>query len=224
MKRLTVNAAPGDFETRSKVPGTVDVPRRGPQRFRVTSLDLTPTFHYLAMPRQTSEVFLLALVTSPPGFPLMPGSPLNLMQGRERLGTLLLDPPLAGEPLRLSFGAVPGLIASRILASRGFKEVGDKAKEREWTFQERLVVSNTLPAEAVVEILDRQVASATESIVVDAEEGTTPGWQEPQPGLRSWTLKVAPNTQADVHLRTRIRGPLVGRLLNAGDLVLEGNN
>lgn len=207
-----------------QLPGTVDVPRQEEQRFRVTSLDLSPTFHYLAMPRQTTAVFLLALVSPPPAFPLMAGSPLNLMQGHERLGTLILEPPAPGEPLRLSFGAVPGLTATRIVVGKGFREVGDKAKEREWTFQERLNVASTLPTPSVVEILDRQVASATESVRVEDLEGTTPDWTEPQPGLRSWTLTVGPNTQGEVNLRTRIQGPLVGRLLNVGDLVLEGNN
>lgn len=207
-----------------KVPNPVDVPRHEEQRFRVTSLDLSPTFHYLAMPRQTPEIFLLALVNPPPGFPLIPGSPLNLMQGRERLGTLALEPPAPGEALRLSFGAVPGLSAARIVTHRAFKEVGEKAKEREWTFLERLQIMSTLPTPSVVEVLDRQVSSATESIQVDTEEGTAPASEETQPGLRSWTLTIAPNSLDGVQLRTRIRGPLVGRLLNAGDLVLEGNN
>lgn len=207
-----------------QVPGTVDVPRQEDQRFRVTSLDLAPTFRYLALPRQTSQVYLLALVTPPPTFPVIPGSPLQLLQGQERLGTLTLEAPAAGEPLRLSFGGVPGLSAYRMAGPKGFREVGDKTKEREWTFQERLVVSSTLDTPAEVEVLDRRVASLTESIAVNDTEDTTPGWEEPQPGLRSWRLTLAPRAQASLQLGLKIRGPLVGRLLNTGDLSMEGTH
>ncbi len=207
-----------------KVPGRVDVPRAEEQRFRVTSLDLAPTFRYLALPRQSSAVYLLALVSPPPSFPLMPGSPLNLMQGQERLGSLSLEPPAPGEPLRLSFGAVPGLSASRQVVSNGFKEVGEKAKEREWTLQERLVISNTLSTRAEVEVQDRRITSGTESITVTEDGEANPEAAETPTGLRAWQLKVEPGTQGFLHLRTRIRGPLVGRITQLGDLKLEGNN
>lgn len=207
-----------------QIPGTVDVPRLDAQRFRVTSLDLEPTFRYLALPRGGTAVYLLALVSPPPDFPLLPGSALNLLQGQERLGALSLELPAPGEPLRLSFGSIPGVSAWIQRTHTGFQEVGEKAREREWTLQERVVVTNTLGVPAEVEVQDRRVMSATESITVDDTAGTTPGWREVQPGLRTWTLKVEPGQQGQLQLHTRIRGPLVGRILHQGDLKLEGNN
>jgi hypothetical protein len=206
-----------------KVPGTVVVPNGEEQRFRISSLDLAPTFRYLAIPRQGSDVFLMAMVMPPPGFPLVGGSPVDMLQGTERLGTLQLEPQAPGEPLRLSYGPVPGLIAKREMIEQHHGELGDKTKEREWVFKERLEVSSTLGSPVEVEILDRAITTGTDSVKVDQVENTTPGWETVRPGIRSWVLHLEAGTKAEVIQQTRIRGPLVGRLVNVGELALEGN-
>jgi hypothetical protein len=206
-----------------RIPGKVEVRRGEEQRFRLTSLDLSPRFQYLAMPRQSHDVNLVALVVPPAQFPLVDGSSIDLLQGSERLGTLDLKVPAPGEPLHLSFGAVPGLSSRHEVIERSHAEIGDKNKEREWLTRERFELENTLTSTVEVEVQDREISSGTDSVKVDQTTGTTSGWSSSRPGLRSWTLQLEPSTKAALELRTRIRGPLVGRLVNLGDLVLEGN-
>lgn len=217
------NPAPGSSLATIKVPGHVVVPSGEEQRFRISSLDLAPTFRYLAIPRQGPDVFLMAMVLPPPGFPLVGGSPVDMLQGTERLGTLQLEPQAPGEPLRLSYGPVPGLIARREMVERHHGEVGDKARDREWVFRERLEVTSTLGSPVDVEVMDRTVATGTASVKVDQAENTTPGWEMVRPGIRSWVLRLEAGGKAEVLLQTRIHGPLVGRLVHVGDLALEGN-
>lgn len=217
------NPANGSSLTTIKVPGKVVVPSGEEQRFRVSSLDLTPTFRYLAIPRQGPDVFLMAVVMPPPGFALVGGSPVDMLQGTERLGTLQLEPQAPGEPLRLSYGPVPGLVARREMIEQHQGEVGDKAKEREWVFKERLEVGSTLAFPVEVEVMDRTIATGTGSVKVDQVENTTPGWETDKPGIRSWVLHLGAGGKAEVVQQTRIRGPLVGRLVNVGELALEGN-
>lgn len=206
-----------------RVPGKVDIRPGEVQRFRLTSLDLAPRFRYLAIPRQSADVYRLALVVPPPAFPLVNDSPVDLLQGTERLGTLKLEVPLPGEPLRLSFGPVPGLTARREALEKSRSEVGDKAKEREWVFKERLAVESTLPNAVEVELQDRTIAAGTDSVKVDQTTGSTPGGDLVRAGLRSWLLRLEADGKAAVLVQTRIRGPLVGHLVNLGDLSLEGN-
>ena len=63
------NPATGSSLATIKVPGKVVVPSGEEQRFRISSLDLVPTFRYLAIPRQGSDVFLMAMVLPPPWLP-----------------------------------------------------------------------------------------------------------------------------------------------------------
>ena len=146
-----------------------------------------------------------------------------MLQGTERLGTLQLEPQAPGEPLRLSYGPVPGLLARREVVEKHHGEVGDKAKEREWVFKERLEVDSTLSSPVEVEVMDRTVATGTDSVKVDQVENTTLGWETAKPGIRSWVLHLEPGGKAEVLQQTRIRGPLVGHLVNVGELALEGN-
>jgi hypothetical protein len=209
--------------TTIKVPGKVVVPSGEEQRFRITSLDLVPSFRYLAIPRQGPDVFLMAMVMPPPDFPLVAASPVDMLQGSERLGTLNLEPQAPGEPLGLSYGPVPGLVAHRALVEQHHGEVGDRTREREWVFKERLDVASTLTFPVEVEVVDRTIAAGTDSVKVDQTGNTTPGWKSARPGIRSWVLHLDPGGPADVVQQTRIRGPLVGRLVNVDGLALEGN-
>ncbi|BDU74169.1 hypothetical protein METEAL_33430 [Mesoterricola silvestris] len=217
------NPAKASSLTTIKVPGNVVVPSGEEQRFRISSLDLAPTFRYLAIPRQGPDVFLMAMVMPPPGFALVGGSPVDMLQGTERLGTLQLEPQAPGEPLRLSYGPVPGLVARFEKVEQHHGEVGDKTKEREWVFKERLEVGSTLGFPVEVEVMDRTIAAGTGSVKVDQAENTTPGWEAVRPGIRSWVLHLEAGGKAEVIQQTRIRGPLVGRLVNVGELALEGN-
>jgi len=206
-----------------KVPGKVEIRAGEHQRFRLSSLDLSPRFRYLAMPRQGTDVYLMAMVYPTPGFPLVDESPVDMLQGTERLGTLKLEAPAAGEPLRLSYGPVPGLLARKEVLEKNRTEVGEKTKEREWVVRERLSVESSLPNPVEVEVQDRIVISGTDSVKVDQDTGTTPGWDLSRNGLRSWMIRLGAAGKASVVQQTRIRGPLVGRLVNLGDLGLENN-
>jgi hypothetical protein len=220
--RIPDPPAPAPSLATLAVPGKVTVQGGDDvQRFRLASLDLPPSFRYLAIPRQGPEVCLMAMVAPPPGFPIVDGSPVDLLQGTERLGTFVMEGPPPGEPLRLNFGPVPGLRASWQILERRHGEVGDKTREREWVIRERLAVESALSAPADVEVMDRTAASGTGSVKVDQVEGTTPGWRDLRPGLRSWMLHLAPGGRGEVAQQTRIQGPLVGRLTGLGALALE---
>ena len=214
-----------------RIPGNVEIRKNEKQRFRLTSVDLVPRCQYLAIPRQSPDVHLVALVTPPMDFPLAEGTPVDLLHGTERLGTLLLERPMPGDPLHLSFGAVPGLIARRELFKRSHGEAyspvkgnaPSKTKEREWAQSERLIVESTLPSEVVVEVQDRIVSSGTDSIRVDQDTDTTVGWNLVRPGIRRWSLHLKPNSSETIDIHTRIDAPLIGHIANAGELQLEDN-
>jgi hypothetical protein len=204
--------------------GTADIPSGSEaQRFKVVAWEQEPTLRYLAMPRESTEVFLSADLKPPASFPLYAQAPLQLLAGTQRLGSQRLSHPTFGQPLSLSFGPYPGLTAQWRLHERKRAEVGTFTKEREWTFVERLEIGNATSESLQIELSDRRITSSTESLTVETDEGTTPGWKDLPNGRRSWTLTVAPSAKQTVELKTRIRAPKEGRVLNVGDLPLEGN-
>jgi hypothetical protein len=144
-----------------------------------------------------------------------------LLQGAERLGTLDLESPPPGQPLRISFGGIQGIRGSYRRVSQGLKEAGEKTKDREWTVKERLLITNALTRSAEVEVQDRAVTSSSGSVLVDSCNGTTPGSTELRSGVRSWVITVDAGRTEVIDLTTLIRGPLVGKLANFGDLSLE---
>ncbi len=204
--------------------GTQDLPSgTEAQRFKVSSTDLPTTLRYLALPRESAEVFQLAEVRPGLEFPLYPQAPIQLLVGSQRLGSQSLDAPPAGEAMLLSFGPAPGLSARLRMVERKKDLVGTFTKERQWSFKERLEVGNGTDAAVEIDVQDRAIRSSTETVKVTLGEGTTQGWKEPKPGLRSWSLTVPPRDFHAVELSTLVRAPLEGHLTNLGDLHLEGN-
>lgn len=206
------------------VDGSQDLPSgSSAQRFTLAVHAQAPTLHYLALPRESRDIFLLADLQPAPGFPLYAGAGLQLMAGSQRLGTQNLALPPAGAPLSLSFGPVPGLQTGLTLLQRKREQVGTFTKEREWTFLERLQVGNGSDQPLQVEVRDRIVRSSTDTVKVELGAATTPGWKESVPGVRTWTLSVPAGESRSVDLATQVRAPLDGRITNFGDLILEGN-
>ncbi len=207
-------------------------PLEGPQtlpsgttdnRFKVLSAELAPDPRFLAVPRESSEVFMVAQLRPAPRFPLYPGAGVQLLVGSQRLGSQSLAMPRPGEPLRLSFGVVPGLSAKlRTLDSRR-GEAGTFHKEKEWVFQERLELGNDTEQALEIEVQDRVVQSSTEAVKVSLGPATTPGARDLRPGLRGWVLPVPAKASRFVDVETIVRAPLTGRVTNVGDLRLEGN-
>lgn len=208
---------------RLRMQGDVDVYPGKEQCFRLATMNLKPSFRYLAIPRMTPDVFLVAQVNPSAEFPLVPGSPVQLMQGNERLGTLSLEVPSPGESLRLCFGPVPGLQARFQLMQKGHGETGGKTSQREWSRMERLWVESTLPTTVEVDLQDRTISASTDSVktVQMSEPPSNPS--STRPGQQSWTLRLEGGSRAEVLLKTHIQGPLVGRLTDTGDLFLEEN-
>lgn len=204
-----------------KAAGPVDVFSGQEQRLRLAVETLTPTFRYLAIPRSTWDVFLVALAHPSAALPLVPGSPVQLMQGNERLGTWTLEAPPPGEALRLCFGAVPGLQARYHLVENSMHEGKDKAGFRIWSLRERFQVESTLETPIEVEVQDRRIHSGTDSVQVEQESTPSIPRLPTQTDLQGWTLHLEPRGKAEFTLKTRIQGPLVGRITQTGDLNLE---
>ena len=200
--------------------GTKDVPSDGePHRFKVLAKDIEPELVLTATPRLDPTAYQVARFTTPSAFPLFPGAPIVQYAGTQRLGQTQLWVPPAGQKFELGFGPYRGLRVSFARVEVKKEQVGTFTKERQWVLREKLEASNDTAEPLNIEINDRALRSTVENVKITALPETTPGFKEGVPGVRTWTLQVAPKATGAVLIGTLIKAPLDGYISG-----LEGLN
>lgn len=193
--------------------GPKDIPSDGqPHRFRVSGREVTPTLALVAVPRLEANVQQVARFEAPGQFPLFPSAPVTHFVGAQRLGESALSLPAPQQPFELGFGPYKTLRVALRKLDRKEEQVGAFSKERQWTLRDRVEVANDGGEPLVVEVQDRALTSHQETVKVVTLPETTAGFQERQPGVRTWSLTVPAKGTTTVTLATQVRAPLEGRI------------
>ena len=193
--------------------GPKDIPSDGqPHRFRVQGREVKPTLALLAIPRLEANVQQVARFQAPGQFPLFPSAPVTHFVGAQRLGESHLALPYPKQPFELGFGPYKPLRVSLRKLDRKEEQVGAFSKERQWTLREALEVANDGGEAVELEVQDRALKSDQEAVKVVTLPETTAGWEEREPGVRTWKVKVGPKGTAAITLATQVRAPLEGRI------------
>lgn len=200
--------------------GTKDVPSDGePHRFKVLAKDIEPELVLTATPRLDPSAYQVARFATPSAFPLFPGAAIVQYAGTQRLGQTQLGVPPAGQKFELGFGPYRGLRVSFARVDVRKEQVGAFTKERQWNLREKLEASNDTAESLDLEVHDRALRSTVEAIKISSLPDSTQGAEERVPGVRTWTLHLAPKATGIVSLGTLIKAPLEGNISG-----LEGLN
>jgi uncharacterized protein (TIGR02231 family) len=210
----------GGLATTFNLDGTKDVPSDGePHRFKVLAKDIDPELVLTATPRLDPSAYQVARFSTPSAFPLFPGAAIVQYAGTQRLGQTQLWVPSAGQKFELGFGPYRGLRVSFARVDVKKEQTGTFTKERQWTLREKLEASNDTSETLDIELHDRALRSTVENLKISSLPDSTPSTEERVPGVRTWTLHVAPKATGTVTLGTLIKAPLEGNISG-----LEGLN
>lgn len=200
--------------------GQKDIPADGePHRFRILSASIDPNLALITTPRLDPTIYQIARFAPPAALPIFPGAPIVHFAGTQRLGESTLAAPPSGEAFQLPFGPYQGLRIHLRRREARRDTVGTFSKDRLWTLREGIEVSNDTPESHLVEIYDRILSASDDKVKVTILPETTPS-TDVQPGVRRWTLDVAPRSLARVNLAQQIRGPLDGYIAGLEGLQL----
>jgi len=180
-----------------------------PRRMLLAKATLDATLGLRAVPRLSTEVFSMAMVTPTAGFPWFPGTPVSVFRAGERLGLLPLPALLAGEPVAFSFGPRVGLSVQRKRLEA--RMVGTKAqKGRQWSLKERVTLVNDLNQEVEVEVMEPALRSASDKVRIEALASDLAPTRTTDRGFLAWSVKVPAKGQASLEEGWKIQGPGTG--------------
>jgi len=161
-----------------------------------------------ASPRLDERAYLLAEAKNDTGVPLFAG-PVELFVGGAYTGrSSLADVPPDGE-LKLAFGPDPRIRVERKVLERSRDESGLFSKTEEIRYRTRTTVKNHHAAVVELVLRDLVPVSQDEDIGVRVLDGTTrpDAADEAKPGVKAWTLKLAPGEERVIELRYAISYP-----------------
>lgn len=194
-----------------RLAGAKEVPSDGiPHRFKLMDQTVDPDLALVTSPRLDPTVYQVARFQAPGTLPIFPGAPMVQYLGGQRLGQAPLAQPAAGQPYLLGFGPYRGLRVTVRPTEHKLDLVGAFTKERQWTLRDRFEVTSELPGPVDVEVQDRLVKATLDAVKVTDLPETTPGAQEIRPGVRTWTLHLAPGQTGGVTVATQVRAPKEG--------------
>lgn len=178
-----------------------------PRRFLLARAAPAADLHFVAVPRASTEVYMVARLRPEAGFPWFLGTPVTIFRGGERLGQMGL-PSASGQAAAFSFGPVAGLrvqrqrVESKVATLKG-------GRSRQWTLRERVVLSNDSDREVSVEVSEPLLQSGSDKVRIEALPEASPG-SETRQGRQVWTVQVPARGQARVDEAWRISCPAAG--------------
>jgi uncharacterized protein (TIGR02231 family) len=163
---------------------------------------------YIAVPREESSVYRVAMLTNPIPAPLLPG-PAELYVGGEYVLTTRLPTVAARGELKLGLGVEQAI---KIARNTKFSEVrsGEKVVAMsELVHDVDIDVTNLLEREIEIEVRERVPVPAPGAEVVVEESDINPAWAEytqeersaPIEGGRKWEVRIAGGQSARLHAR-----------------------
>ena len=196
-----------------RLEGEKEIPSDGEaHRFRLLDQSIKPDLALVATPRLDTSVYQVARFKTPGTLPVFPGAPLVQYAGSQRLGQAPFLQPAPGQPYQLAFGPYRGLRAA--FRSEGLKQetVGTFTKVRQWTLRDRVELSSETGAPVDIEVNDPELRSNQEQVRVVELPETTPGAKEVLPGVRTWTIHLAPEQTSSLTIATQVRTPMDGQV------------
>lgn len=161
-------------------------------------------FQYATVPKRSPHVYLIAHISDWSELNLLPGQ-ANIYFDQTYQGKTVLNPYSSEDTLNLSIGRDPGIIVKREL-QKDFSSkslFGNNAKEtKAW----KITVRNSKNTKATVMVEDQYPVSTNSDIKVELEESRG-AKVNPQTGLLSWDLNLAPGETKELRFIYTVRYP-----------------
>lgn len=206
-----------------------------PHRFRVASQESKATPALVCVPRESASVFQVVRFQVAPGLPFFEGATMVPFANGQRMAEVRLETPRADQPFEISLGTDQNLRAQfdKLDAKSPFRltktilrrqhttegrleetqeQVITTGKERIWTLDELITLSNPTAESQTIEVLDRSIRATNERLKVTLEAKPKPDEVGPAPFVRRWTMRVEPNSETKLQLGLTVRGPKEGTL------------
>jgi len=181
-----------------ELPRRVTVPSdaRRSQRTRITTIDPTCSFVYVAEPLMTESVYLRGDLVNASQYQLLPG-PADISMGGDFIGTTPMPSVAPGSPFKVFFGPDRAIRAKREVVSKVTGAAGLFGGSVATTWKYRVTLDNGTGRDLRVELLDRRPVSRNEKIEIkvadlssalstDAEYAAGPQ----KSGILRWDLAV----------------------------------
>ncbi len=192
--------------------GAKDIPSDAePHRFTVTRSTFAPDLTLRSVPRISADVYLLATVQPDVQFPWFPGSPVVVFRGGDRLGELTLQALSPGQPVRFSFGPLPGVQVQRQILEARTESVGAFGQDRAWLLKQRFAGSNERDESLEIEIQEPGLRANSKQLKIELLLESAIA-KEDKRGVKTWTLKLPAHRNASVEESLRVRAPHTGTI------------
>ena len=201
--QVTTEGASVTFQLAQKV----SVPSDGsPHKVTVTTLDLSPKFDYLSIPKLAEAVYRRARLTNQSDFLLLPGSASLFAEG-DFVGALSLKRIAPREEFELTLGVDDRVTVKRELKARDVdkKIIGDRRRLR---VAYEIEVKNWRTAPIDLEVRDQIPVARHEQIKVKLEACDPKPSEQTELGELKWRLTVPPNAKQTSRFEFSIEQPV----------------
>ncbi|HXV75731.1 MAG TPA: DUF4139 domain-containing protein [Candidatus Polarisedimenticolaceae bacterium] len=191
------------------VPGVSDVPADGrDHRVVLRAEKLAGQIVYRTVPGMESRAYLTSVTTAPADYPLLAG-PVRVFAEGAYLGSFRIEETGPGQELRLPFGADNRIEVVRVPLPRTAGRDGFAGRMREMEYGFRTEMTNRLDRPVTLVLEERLPVSEDERIEVTLGKETTPGHRESErrPGVKIWTLELAPGEKRELLFGYTVRHP-----------------
>jgi uncharacterized protein (TIGR02231 family) len=192
-----------------RVPGSSDVPADGTDHRMVLRQEtLRANVVHRTVPGADDRAFLTAVTTSPDAFPLLAG-PVRVFTGGAYLGSFSLKETGPGVELTIPFGVDNRIEILRVPEPEMKSREGWTGKQKQVHKMERTIVHNLMDRPATLVLEDRLPVPEDERIDVQVGDATTQGYRdsERRPGVKLWTIELAPGEKREIVLDYTVRWP-----------------
>lgn len=158
-----------------ELPRRVTVPSdaRRSQRTRITTIDPTCSFVYVAEPLMTESVYLRGDLVNASQYQLLPG-PADISMGGDFIGTTPMPSVAPGSPFKVFFGPDRAVRAKREVVSKVTGAAGLFGGSVATTWKYRITLDNGTGRDLRLELVDRRPVSRNEKIEVKVADLSSP--------------------------------------------------
>ncbi|MBN1936448.1 MAG: mucoidy inhibitor MuiA family protein [Anaerolineae bacterium] len=188
------------------IPRKADIPADNtPHKTTVLLLRFAPKLDFVAVPKQSDEVYRRATIQNKSEVTLLPG-PLTLFHGGEFVGRANLVKVAPGEEFETTLGIDDRIKVERELAldEVGKQFIGDRRVHR---YAYEVKVQNLLPCAATVVVKDQLPVAANEEIKIKAEPIVPEPAQQTDLGELTWELSLAAQQKQTIRFEFTVTAP-----------------
>lgn len=192
------NATAATFVLPRSVSLTSD--REREQSTRIATIDLKPTYTYVARPLVDLAAYLRGTVKNDSKFQILRGR-ARIFLGGDSVGVTMLNDVAPDGEFELWFGADKRITLDRKLIARNLSTSGLLSKSDDIEWQWKITVKNAIETATSIEIWDRMPVSRDEDVDVTIRDVVPPlandkkyEANELKQGLLKWALTLQPKT------------------------------